>query len=94
MQWARHSLELGYSIVIDACNMTPKRRNVWNGRGLGYEVEVKYVMFEARPDECKRRALNINKMSLLSVIDRMYDAQDYSDINEADILETVGGDCG
>lgn len=56
------------TIIIDATNVTAKRRDEWKHKFPG-TVELK--VFDTPPEECKKRAIQTNQPDLLDVIDRM-----------------------
>ena len=63
-------------IIIDATHLKQKYIDYWNNK---YNVFIKY--FFTKIEICKERAINTNKEYLISVIDRM--------INECDITEIL-----
>jgi predicted kinase len=63
-------------IILDATNLTKKRRKEWEDDM--WEIEYKY--FNTSPEECKRRALNTDKAYLLPVIDRMIESAELEGI--------------
>jgi predicted kinase len=58
----------GHKIVIlDATNVTVKRRNEW----LSDQYDIKYKIFNTPKDECIKRAISSKTEYLIPVIERM-----------------------
>lgn len=66
-------------VIVDATNVTRGRRNQWIMQ-VGDLAEVRFVVFDTSPDECKRRALATNDEYILPVIDGMAEQFELSDI--------------
>lgn len=56
------------TIIIDATNVTAKRRDEWKNK---FPSTVELKVFDTPPEECKRRAVDTMQPDLLPVIDRM-----------------------
>jgi len=57
------------TVVVDATNVSARRRNERINKFPGYEIELK--VFDTSPEECKKRAILTGQEDLLPVIDRM-----------------------
>lgn len=57
------------TIIIDATNVSKRRRDEWRTKFPDCAVEVK--VFDTSPKECKKRAILTGQEDLLPVIDRM-----------------------
>ena len=57
------------SVIIDATNISEKRRAEWEKRFSGYLVEIK--RFNASKEECIQRAKESGRLDLIPVIERM-----------------------
>lgn len=58
------------TLIIDATNVTTKRRREWETK-FGHMAEIEFKVFDTSPSVCKRRAIDTNQKDLLDVIDRM-----------------------
>jgi predicted kinase len=61
------------AIVVDATNVTKKRRDEWERR---YPGQVEYHIIDVPADVCKQRAVAGGREYLVAVIDRMAEQWD------------------
>lgn len=65
----RSCFHYGYQyVVLDACNVSRKRRDEWRGEAL-WEVQVAFVSTEA--SVCRERAKIVDDVEILPIIYRM-----------------------
>jgi predicted kinase len=61
-------------VILDACNMTKKRRKDWQGRRLGWETLFHVIDTDA--EVCKERAFKHDDEDIIPIIDRMDGAKE------------------
>lgn len=54
-------------VILDACNVSPRRRDEWRSK----KWRTEYALFRTSPEVCKERARTNGQDYLLAVIDRM-----------------------
>lgn len=59
------------TVILDATNVSEKRRLEWITHKYPVTVEVERQIFPTEPEECKRRALAHGRTDLVPVIERM-----------------------
>lgn len=66
-------------VIVDATNVTRSTRNQWVMH-VGDLAEVRFVVFETSPEECKRRAFDTNDTYIIPIINSMAEQFELSDI--------------
>lgn len=61
------------TVIVDACNVSQKRRDEWMKPGW----ENQWVLCDADPDVCKDRALKRGDTDIIPSIDRMNEEWDW-----------------
>ena len=93
MVWAiaetmvRHHFEYGYStVILDATNLTPERREKWRSADWG----TKFVVFDTRFATCRSRA---EKSGFpVEVLDRMYASMILPGRDSFDVVQWIEED--
>jgi hypothetical protein len=62
------------TVIIDACNVTKKRRDEWEGKHL---ADIEFYPILTSPSECINRANLTRSFDIVSVIERMAEQWDY-----------------
>ena len=58
-------------VILDATNTTAKRRTAWDPGPDSCYSEVKCLVMDTSPEECRRRAVAVDDTAILEVIERM-----------------------
>ena len=77
LMWSFHGiilrllLEQGVNVILDECNMTPKRREPIIKMAKEYGYETRCVVVPTPLEECMKRARDMNDVQIQPVIQRM-----------------------
>lgn len=58
-------------VIIDATNVTTRRRQEWEGAAARWDAAVEWEVIDTSPEECIRRARAEGDLEIIPVIERM-----------------------
>jgi predicted kinase len=81
------------TVILDATNVTDKRRLEWMTARYPVTVEIERKIFDTSPEECVRRARANGREDLVPVIERMMNEWDIPVPESWCNAEREGGQC-
>ena len=74
-----------HTVIVNATNITAKRRSVWVDK-FHPDVDIEYKVIDTDPETCIQRAINTGQEDLIPVIRRMAESWDISTISWSSVV--------